>query len=788
MEFQKPTPQVATYDHRELLAMAKDLLPAGATTLVGWDCETYAIANNVVPQKVCGTFYDLRNPGRQTPRGYIYDADGSTRHIKELLLDDGVHFAVHNASFDAVVESIHDQECFALITRAYKLGRIHCTKLRQGMLLVADTWNMGDMRGVIKCRSGNMSYLSLAGCVKMYFDEDISGSKQHDAWRLRYAELDGVDLVDWPVEAVDYAISDAHFATLVWLAQEVEARKLNDRIMKARNLQHVDVLSDATRQAFAEFVLHHMSSTHGITVNPASIGTATQAVIQEHHALLPIPSDFGIYKQVPKSDRGVGMVKAKLQAVFYRALSIIEATDDPEYYSDAEELSMDKISTAEGCRKKLLYSIGRCAVRRETIQTARSLTDVDMEELETLRAVIETTADAEKKWKEIATFLTAIERGSLNPDGRLRYQMNGLVATGRTSSKNPNLQNLPRDGAARSCIEPAPGHVFLISDYSAAEFRTLAQIIEDEDPENGSEIARQYRANRAFDPHLFAAARMWGLEKKEDMPFEKAQAIYKDDKHANYKELKKFRTLAKILNFGLAGGLSHVSFVSYARGFGVELSLDESKKLCDMWLQVWHEMVGYFDRRKALCQQDRMTGEYVIEADEARIYLFERDGRARYCNRFTVMCNTPFQGVAASGCKEALTLIFEECYFKRNSPLFGSFPVLMVHDEVVLESPYDGTPEGLQRLRAAAARFEELMIKGMEKYTPDVPAEAEVAISTRWTKEAKSAVDENGELLVWSPENAKPSDDTDDVQDPLMKLKSSYPRGYVRAVQELAKL
>lgn len=789
MEFQKTAPSIGAYNPNQLIRDYKQYLPEGVRTIIGFDTETWRIANNVVPKPVCYTFFDPSNPGFQTPKGYIYTAEDGAAHLKQLLLDDSVALVIHNAAFDAAVCSVQDQQLFALLSRAYKKGRIHCTKLRQGMLLVSDTTNYGDMAGTIACKNGAMSYLSLAGCVKQYFDKDISDSKAQDAWRLRYKELDGVPLENWPIEAVDYAISDAHFAVSVWLAQEVEARAYNARVNEAQSRDDMDILFDAPRQAFAEFVLHHMSSTHGITINPNTIGVARDAVIQEHESLLPIPLAFDIYSPQDKSSRGYKLNKTMLQAVFYRAMEILEVTDVPEFYASADHVGeMKRLSTAEDRRKKLLYTIDRCILRNMTIQSARGISAQEREELQVLKRIIEAVADAEGKWKEFSTFLTAIERGKLNPDNRLRFQMNGLVATGRTSSKKPNLQNLPRGGAARSCIEPAPGYVFLISDYSAAEFRTLAQCIEDENPESGSEIARQYRADRSFDPHLFAAARMWGFETKQEMTFEEAREIYKDDEHPSYKKLKHLRTLAKILNFGLAGGLSHISFVSYARGYGIELSVEESENLCRMWFNVWREMEGYFNLRKQLTQQDRNSGEYLIDNPDQRIYVFKRDKRARYCNRFTVMCNTPFQGVAASGCKEALIRIFEECYFSKKSPLYGSYPVLMVHDEIVLETPYDGSEEGLARLRAAANRFEQLMVEGMEKYTPNVPAEAEVAISTRWTKDAKSARDANGELLVWSPKDEDEQEEDADKLDPVMNLKITYPTGYLNALFNINRL
>lgn len=765
----------------------RSLLPAGFKRIVGYDTETWKIVNGVVPKPVCYTFYDPSKAGvaddlTGDAKGYIFNAEDGAKHMKQLLLDDSVLIVAQNAAFDAAVVSVQDPELFALLTRAYKRGRVACTSIRQTMLTVADTWNAGEMERIVPLSAGNASINSLAGMVKIYFNRDISRSKTADSWRLRYKELDGVPVDTWDTEAVDYAIEDAHYAVLIYLAQQREAQTINNRVKQLQNSRHINVLGDANRQAYAAFVLHHMSSVHGIYINPNTIAQTRAAATAQHLKLLPELTKLGIYNAAPKTARGVKLHKASLQALYMDALTLVGADQDPAFFSAGYVGQVHKISTAAETRLALNQAILRVLKTGKNITSYATLSDTQKEQLEVLHTLINRVSDAESSWKEISTFVSAVERGSLNPDNRLRFSMNGLVATGRTSSKNPNLQNLPRGGGVRSCIEPQAGYVFLISDYSAAEFRTLGQINEDEAGAGTSEIARQYRANRSFDPHLYAAARMWEIEKHEAMPMDRATAIYSNEADPNYKPLKKMRQLAKIVNFGLAGGLTSNSLISYARGYNVELSLTESETLCSRWLQVWGEMGDYFNRRKRLFTTNPM-GDYIDTNDDTRIYVFQRDNRARFCKGFTVSCNTPFQGMAASGCKEALISIFEECYFKKSSPLYGSYIVLMVHDEVVLESPYDGTAEGLQKLRAAAARFSELMVAGMEKFTPNVPAEATVAISTRWTKDAKEAVDENGELLVWSP---SAEDEEDDEDDAPADLQTRFPSGYATVMVKLA--
>lgn len=733
---------MSEYDHGTLLGQWQSI--SGFKRLVALDTETLPITNNVATELVCVSSWE---DGVES----LFNAEDGLAYLRALLLDDDVHLVLHNAAFDTIVCGVQDHTIFALLSRAYKKRRIHCTKLRQQMLTVGDVWNNGELARSIPLKHGAVSLHSLAGCLSFYFGIDISESKTAGSWRLRFGELRGLPLSQWAEEARVYAMDDAKHAAAVYLAQELEAQKLNARLRVNLRNDRVDVLKDSVRQAHAEFILAHMSSVHGVRVNPARIEQAAEDLKARHLAGLPKLIDMGLYLPKPKSARGWSLNKRGLQAVFHKALQLIGISESPEFYNVKKDAlfnpAVEHISTAAQKRASLLVSLRRAVQSRRTLGSHQRLQDSDIVLLLLCERLIEQVADSDGEWKEFSTFLSNLSRAKLNPDDRLRFIMRGFVATGRTSSSNPNLQNIPRSGPSRGCFEPQEGYVYLISDFSAAEFRTLGQINFDEDKVAGSEIARQYQKNRSFDPHLFAAAKMYELERRTVLPFEEAIAIYKDETHAEYKTIKKLRQVAKALNFGLAGGLSASGFVGYARNMGLEFTVSEAERLAETWRTVWSEMDNYFKRRDAIYARDAFTDE----EEDRRIYVFEREGRVRYCDGKTVACNTPFQGLAASGCKEALISIFEECYFQKNSPLYGCYPVLMVHDEIVLEAPYDGSADSMNKLRKAAARFSALMIEGMEKHTPDVPAEAEVAISTRWTKEAKAAKNADGELLVWSP-------------------------------------
>lgn len=758
----------------------RNIVPSRVKRLIGFDTETWKITNGVMPKAVCYTFYDLARAGnKQEPRGYILNDAQGAEHLKQLLLDDGVHIVAQNGSFDFAVASVQDKQLFALAFRAYKKGRIHCTKIRQIMLLVGDTWNAGEIDRTVALSHGAVSMASLAGMVFSYFNRDISKSKTADSWRLRYKELDGVPVQEWDTAAVDYAIEDAYWAVLVFLAQSREASSLNQKIRGAdRRNGTASVFQAACEQAHAEFVLNMMAGVHGVFINDKKVAQTKEAAVKHHLALLPELLKLGVYNSVPRSARKVKLNKKRLQAVYARAMQLIGAEQDPTLFSAGAVGNINKISTAAESRLALTQGVMRVLSTKKHLITGSTLSYVELEELEVLMNIINTTTDAESSWKEISTFITAVERGKLNPDGKLRYSMNGLVATGRTSSKNPNLQNLPRGGGVRSCIEPTKGCVFIGADYSAAEFRALGEINMLESGE--SEIARQYQLNKSFDPHLYAAARMAEIETGETLSQEDAIAIYADKSHPRFKELKRLRQLAKIVNFGAAGGLSAPSLVSYARGYGVELTLRESETLLKNWLKVWDEMTGYFARRKAMFATNP-AGDYLEENEYSRVYTYPVSNRVRFLRGYTVSCNSPFQGLVADAAKRALVQVAEECFFVKQSPLFGAVPLLFVHDEILIEMPHDGSQQSLEKLRGAAVRLGQVMEDCMNMFTPTTPAEAVPSISTLWVKDAEPLYNDEGQLLVWEPDAEEQEEDST----PAQSWASRFTAGYITAAHTI---
>ncbi|MBP3954838.1 hypothetical protein J8F10_06020 [Gemmata sp. G18] len=263
------------------------------------------------------------------------------------------------------------------------------------------------------------------------------------------------------------------------------------------------------------------------------------------------------------------------------------------------------------------------------------------------------------------------------PDARVyaTWKQIGAGASGRMSCKEPNLQQLPRDPRYRRCFAAPPGRVLVKADYSQIELRIAARITGDR------RMLDAYRAGE--DLHTTTARAVLG---KTD--------VTKDD-----------RQLSKSLNFGLLYGMGARALAAYAASnFGVALTEAEAGRHRDTFfrtypgLRAWHRGVP-----------------------NGTIETRTRGGRRRVgVSAFTEKLNTPVQGTGADGLKRALALLWE-----RRSACPGAFPVLLVHDEIVVEC---GAPQQSD----VAAWVRGAMVDGMAPLIDPVPVEVEVKVGATW--------------------------------------------------------
>ncbi len=272
--------------------------------------------------------------------------------------------------------------------------------------------------------------------------------------------------------------------------------------------------------------------------------------------------------------------------------------------------------------------------------------------------------------------------------GRLHTTFNPVgAATGRLSSSNPNLQNIPirtvLGREIRAAFVPEPGWKLLVADYSQIELRLLAHMSKD------PVLVEAFR--RGEDIHTRTAAEVFGVAKDAVTP--------------------ELRRAAKAVNFGIVYGLS---------AFGLANQLGIPREDAERYI------TAYFERYQGVKRFIEETIAKVREAGETRTLfgrrrpipdINSRNANARgFAERTAV--NTPLQGTAADLIKLAMIAIDHELRTRG----LASRLLLQVHDELVLEGP----PGEIEQTAA-------LVKEKMENvYRLDVPLVVEVGIGDNW--------------------------------------------------------
>jgi DNA polymerase I-like protein with 3'-5' exonuclease and polymerase domains len=638
--------------------------------IVTFDVETYKIApGRAAPPIVCLSWSD-------GDRAELLHREDGLRWLRRTLDDDRFLLGNQNIAFDLACAAAADPDVFLpLIFDAYEANRIACIMIRQQQTDIAT----GEMN--------KASRYDLETTVQRLFGEHVAGKHGADAWRLRYRELEGTPIRDWPEEAKRYVLDDSRLARRVLLKQ-----------------MELGELPDVERQYRAGWVLQLMKCW-GIRTDGESVDALeTRLHLNVDDALKEL-TGLGIYrvggtKREPKLVKSTKEVKRLVEADLEAAgLNLLE------YQTGTGETST-ALETLEKCRHPALQKL----------------------------------AEISGDQKLLNTYIPLLRRGC---DFPIHPFWNALVKSGRTSCSDPNLQNQPRKPGVRECFVPRPGWFFISCDYHTAELRSLAQVLMDAYGE--SAMAEALRAGR--DLHLVTGASILGVTYDEIRKWYKGPhapgcgADRAGEWHCAegcfVKKAKDARQLSKAANFGLPGGLGAATFVDYAAGpdYRVSLTLERSQEIKDAWLNAYPEMIQYF--------QD--IGRETNNGGGSFELIQPRSGRIRGDCGFTDGANSMFQGLTADGMKDAAFHVAREMYDPRlkHSPLYGSRMVALIHDELFCESPEHLAAE-------AGERVSEIMVERMSAWLPDIPVTAEPALMRRWSKAAGDAVrDKGGRLIPW---------------------------------------
>ena len=282
-----------------------------------------------------------------------------------------------------------------------------------------------------------------------------------------------------------------------------------------------------------------------------------------------------------------------------------------------------------------------------------------LEKLRDRHPAVQAIMDYRMLTKLKSTYADGLQK-VIGPDGRIRTTFqNTVTATGRLSSTDPNLQNIPvrteLGSEIRRMFVPRPGWVLVDADYSQIELRVLAHIADD------TRMQEAFRSGEDF--HAVTASQVFGV------PLESVTPL--------------MRRHAKAVNFGIVYGISEFSL---AQDIGV--SRAEAKAYIDSYLEKYSGVRAYMHDIKETAREkgyvETIFGRRRAIPEIKSSNFNVRSGAER------IALNTPVQGSAADIIKLAMVRVFHALEGLQARLL------LQVHDELIVECPQEEAQQVMQ--------------------------------------------------------------------------------------------
>ena len=287
-------------------------------------------------------------------------------------------------------------------------------------------------------------------------------------------------------------------------------------------------------------------------------------------------------------------------------------------------------------------------------------TDVDsLEKIKDKHPIIEQILDYRQYMKLNSTYVEGLKPYINTKTKRIHsFFHQTITATGRISSTEPNLQNIPTrfelGKQVRKIFKPAEGKIYIDADYSQIELRVLAHMSGDK------HMIEAF--NEGQDIHKQAASKVFNV------PIDEVT--------------KEQRSSAKAVNFGIVYGISE---------FGLGEQLGIPRKVAKQYIEDYlTQYIGIKDYMESIKEEAKKNG-YVQTLFNRRRYIPELNSNNYMVRQFGLRAamNTPIQGTAADIMKLAMINVYNEL---KNRKLESKI-VLQVHDEMMLEVPIEEDQE-----------------------------------------------------------------------------------------------
>lgn len=372
-----------------------------------------------------------------------------------------------------------------------------------------------------------------------------------------------------------------------------------------------------------------------------------------------------------------------------------EATDDlkAQGYKPKEmgleahtEVVEDIIGYGLGLKPKGKTSSGKYAVGKDTLaEYADNPVIKDLIEWKSLYKL----KQFPDKWMEISH------------NGRIYPSFNLTARTGRTTCSNPNLQQCPQSSAVRNLIGGKAGMKLEEVDFSQAELRVASMFANDKNMQDA------YNSG-------------------SDLHSKTTELLFGDTSQLSHDEQKRKRTQAKSCNFGFLYGMSAKTFVDYAKGYGLNLSQEESEKLRNDFFNAYPRLPKWHDECKAYLREH---GYSYSPSGRKRFFPQVYSDNPRVVASAERGCvNAGVQGFASDLCVSALAdVVFSEELDHSKFNVVGS-----VHDAILLEVQEDYAQELGEKVQKIMSHPSILDDLGIEI---PVPLKADLSIGDAWGME-----------------------------------------------------
>ncbi|HBN57697.1 MAG TPA: DNA polymerase I, partial [Gammaproteobacteria bacterium] len=287
-----------------------------------------------------------------------------------------------------------------------------------------------------------------------------------------------------------------------------------------------------------------------------------------------------------------------------------------------------------------------------------------------------------------STYLEALPRQIDLKTGRLHTSYHQAVtATGRLSSSNPNLQNIPirsEQGARiRGAFIANKGYVIIAADYSQIELRIMAHISQDES------LLKAF--NNDVDVHSATASMMFNVPLNE---------VTKDH-----------RRNAKAINFGLIYGMS-----AFGLAKQIDVSRTEAKAYIDAYFENYPSVLNYMNNTKEIAKAQG----YVETVMGRRLYLPQINAKNKMLQQHALRTaiNAPMQGSSADIIKKAMLDVYQ--WIGDDNPDIKM--IMQVHDELVFEVKASKADEFAHKIQTLMS----------DTYPLDIPLVVDVGVGDSW--------------------------------------------------------